>query len=110
MFSLRKTASLLVLAGGAVLLSGPALAADIGEGDFGGTYAYIGPGVASLDPVYEEVVPVYPAPPPIAYAAPVYEGPPAVVVEPPDAAYEYFGPGEPGMFVTPDVALPVGID
>jgi hypothetical protein len=32
------------------------------------------------------------------------------VVEPPDAAYEYFGPGEPGMFVTPDVALPVGID
>jgi hypothetical protein len=108
--SLRKTAAVLAIAGGAALLSAPALAADLDEGDYGGTYGYIGPGVASLGPVFEEDVPVYPAPlpPPIAYAAPVYQGPQAVVVEPPSVE-EYFVP-PPALPGPPDVAVPVGSD
>jgi hypothetical protein len=43
----RGTAVLSLI--GAVLLSAPAFATDFSEGaDFGGTYSYIGPGVAAL--------------------------------------------------------------
>jgi hypothetical protein len=110
--SLRKTAALLALLGGAALVSGPALGMDLDEGDFGGTYNYIGPGVASLGPVFEEDVPVYPAPvpPPEAYAGPAYGTPPAVIVAPPMVEEEYFGPGAPEPLPGPELAVPVGID
>jgi hypothetical protein len=44
---------------GAALLSAPAFATDFSEGaDFGGTYRYIGPGVASLPDVDVDVGPL----------------------------------------------------
>ena len=44
---------------GAALLSGPAFATDFSEdGNFGGTYSYIGPGVASLPDVDVDVGPL----------------------------------------------------
>src|SRR6476646_10995086 len=44
---------------GAVFLSAPAFATDFSEGaDFGGTYSYIGPGVASLPDVDVDVGPL----------------------------------------------------
>jgi hypothetical protein len=44
---------------GAVVLSAPAFATDFSEGaDFGGTYSYIGPGVASLPDVDVDVGPL----------------------------------------------------
>src|SRR6476659_10121644 len=53
----RKPALLSLL--GAVFLSAPAFATDFSEGaDFGGTYSYIGPGVASLPDVDVDVGPL----------------------------------------------------
>ena len=53
----RKPALLSLL--GAVVLSAPAFATDFSEGaDFGGTYSYIGPGVASLPDVDVDVGPL----------------------------------------------------
>jgi hypothetical protein len=43
---------------GAALLSAPAFVTDVSDGDFGGTYGYIGPGVASLPGVDVEFGPV----------------------------------------------------
>jgi hypothetical protein len=56
--SLSRTPALLSLLG-AVFLSAPAFATDFSEGaDFGGTYSYIGPGVASLPDVDVDVGPL----------------------------------------------------
>ena len=53
----RSTALLSML--GAAFLSAPAFATDFSEGaDFGGTYSYIGPGVASLPDVDVDVGPL----------------------------------------------------
>jgi len=53
----RKPALLSLL--GAVVLSAPAFATDFSEGaDFGGTYSFIGPGVASLPDVDVDVGPL----------------------------------------------------
>lgn len=53
----RGTAVLSLL--GAALLSAPAFATDFSAGaDFGGTYSYIGPGVASLPDVDVDVGPL----------------------------------------------------
>jgi hypothetical protein len=53
----RKPAILSLL--GAVFLSAPAFATDFSEGaDFGGTYSYIGPGVASLPDLDVDVGPL----------------------------------------------------
>jgi hypothetical protein len=97
--SLRRGALALALLGGAALLGSPASANDFSEeGDFGGTYLYIGPGVAYAPPAIVYPAPVYPAPvygPPV-YAAPVYPGP---VVAPP--VLDYY---------PPDGAIAVGID
>ena len=132
--SLLKTAALALLAA-AALLPLPATANDFSEeGNFGGTYNYIGPGAASMPGAYVEIAPAYPAPVyvPRAYAAPVYPapayGPPAyaepdyaepeIVIAPP-VVDEYdgygYGPGgyagEPGVtFVEPDGAVAVGLE
>ena len=56
--SLSRSTALLSLLG-AVVLSAPAFATDFSEGaDFGGTYSYIGPGVASLPDVDVDVGPL----------------------------------------------------
>jgi hypothetical protein len=53
----RSTVALALL--GAALLSAPAFATDFSEdGNFGGTYSYIGPGVASLPDVDVDVGPL----------------------------------------------------
>jgi hypothetical protein len=52
----RKPAILSLL--GAVFLSAPAFATDFSDGDFGGTYSYIGPGVASLPDLDVDVGPL----------------------------------------------------
>jgi hypothetical protein len=83
--TLRNGALALALLGGSALLCAPAIAADLDEGDFGGTYRYIGPGAAS-QPEQEVVVgaAVYPDD----YVAP-------------DAAYP--PPYAPQDYVAPDV-------
>ena len=43
----RNSMLALALFGGTALLAASALATDMNEGDFGGTYRYIGPGAAS---------------------------------------------------------------
>ena len=52
----RSTVALPLL--GAAFLSASAFATDFSEGDFGGTYSYIGPGVASLPDVDVDVGPL----------------------------------------------------
>jgi hypothetical protein len=51
-----STVSLALL--GVTLLSAPAFATDFSGGNFGGTYSYIGPGVASLPDVDVDVGPL----------------------------------------------------
>ena len=66
--------------GEALAVSTPALAGDIGEeGDFGGTYSYIGPGVSSEPEPEVLVVPGYA---PDAYAEPDAYDAPDVAVAP----------------------------
>ena len=61
---------------GAALLSTPASATDFSEADFGGTYGYIGPGVASLPDLDVDTGPlgagVY-AEPGVAFMSPVMD-------------------------------------
>lgn len=53
----RSTSALSLI--GAALLSAPAFAKDLSEeGDFGGTYSYIGPGVAALPDMDVDVGPL----------------------------------------------------
>ena len=85
----------LALFGGTALFAASAFATDMNEGDFGGTYRYIGPGAASEPDIYvgpllgayapDVYAPEFYAPE--AYAAP-YAAPPSDVTEayiaPPD--------------------------
>jgi hypothetical protein len=82
--------------GGALLFAAPALAFDVNEGDFGGTYRYIGPGAASDPDIY-----VGPAFGTDAYAPDIYapkiQAPedyaaPYAAVPRPDMAGVYIGP------------------
>ena len=92
--TLRHGALALALLGGAALLAAPAQAADIGEeGDFGGTYSYIGPGVSSEPEPEVLIVPGYA---PDAYAEPDAYDAPDVAVAP---LYE------PEAYAAPDVAV-----
>ena len=75
-----STAALSLL--GAALLSTPASATDFSEGaDFGGTYSYIGPGVASLPDLDVDVGPL---------GAGVYVEPGVAFMSP---AMDYVSPG-----------------
>lgn len=56
---LRGSGAALALFGGVGLASAPVLANDLSEdGDFGGTYSYIGPGVAALPDIDVDVGPL----------------------------------------------------
>ncbi len=88
--SLAKCALGFALLGGAALLSVPAIAADFSEeGNFGGTYDYIGPGAS--------------------YGAPLNAAPELIVVPPPldDGG---FAPDAGAIFIAPDGTLAVGAE
>ncbi len=48
----RNSMLALALFGGTALFAASGLATDMNEGDFGGTYRYIGPGAASEPDIY----------------------------------------------------------
>jgi hypothetical protein len=92
----------IALFGGAALFAAPALAADMSEGDFGGTYRYIGPGAASEPDIY--VGPPFGAYAPEIYAPEAYAAPYAV--SPPDVTEAYIAPPDgppPEAYVSPPV-------
>jgi hypothetical protein len=90
----RSTAVLSLL--GAALLSAPAFATDFSEGaDFGGTYSYIGPGVASLPDIDVDVGPL---------GAGVYVEPGVAFMSP---AMDYAGPAGTWSPVYPQARLEV---
>ena len=98
----------LALFGGTALFAAYALAADMSEGDFGGTYRYIGPGAASDPDIY--VGPVFGtdayAPDtyaPEIYAPEAYAAPYAA--SPPDMLEAYIAPDgpPPEAYVSPPV-------
>ena len=81
---------------GATLLSSPAFATDFSEeGDFGATYSYIGPGVASLPDVDVDVGPL---------GAGVYVEPGVAFMSP---AMDYDVPGSTWAAVYPQAQLEV---
>jgi len=81
---------------GAVFLSAPAFATDFSEGgDFGGTYSYIGPGVASLPDLDVDVGPL---------GAGVYVEPGVAFMSP---AMDYAEPGSTWAPVYPQARLEV---
>jgi hypothetical protein len=93
----RNSMLALALFGGTALFAASALATDMNEGDFGGTYRYIGPGAASEPDIYvgppfgaDGYTPDVYAPElyaPEAYAAP-YAAPP------PDVTEAYIAPND----------------
>jgi hypothetical protein len=100
-----RTGAFAVALLGAAFFAAPAVAADLDEGDYGGTYRYIGPGAASepdqdVGPAYGPPAygPAYAAPAapygPPPYAADVPYPPPAAYGPPPveDYAPEAYGP------------------
>jgi len=100
MFSvLNRSALTLSLLGGvtlaSTLISAPALATDFSEGDFGGTYSYIGPGVASLPDLDVDVGPL---------GAGVYVEPGVAFMSP---AVDYAAPGATWVPVYPQARLEI---
>lgn len=117
---LRNSMLGLALCGGAALFAASALATDMNEGDFGGTYRYIGPGAASEPEIYigfgadgyapDDYAPEIYAPE--AYAAP-YAAPPPDVTEAYIAPIDGLSPDEdyaprPVQSYAPEEAIVVG--
>ena len=103
----RNSMLALALFGGTALLAASALATDMNEGDFGGTYRYIGPGAASEPDIY--VGPLFGAYAPEVYAPEIY-APEAYAAPyaapPPDVTEAYIAPPDgplPEAYVLPPV-------
>ena len=103
----RNSMFALALFGGTALLAASALATDMNEGDFGGTYRYIGPGAASEPDIY--VGPLFGAYAPDVYA-PEFYAPEAYAAPyaapPPDVTEAYIAPPDgplPEAYVLPPV-------
>ena len=103
----RNSMLALALFGGTALFAASALATDMNEGDFGGTYRYIGPGAASEPDIY--VGPLFGAYAPDVYAPEIY-APEAYAAPyaapPPDVTEAYIAPPDgppPEAYVLPPV-------
>jgi hypothetical protein len=102
----RNSMLALALFGGTALFAASALATDMNEGDFGGTYRYIGPGAASEPDIY--VGPPFGAYAPDIYAPEIYapEAYAAPYAPPPDVTGVYIAPPDgpsPEAYVAPPV-------